>query len=388
MDRIVMTIVRKTMVTALAALALTGLGAGVAAAAQTGDAAPDITFFNASPYSMAVTGVDQPNSPGNRIAVIAPGQSQTVPGYYLQGHGITNGLDVTEWDPNAHVSDISAIQITGYQPGVATGCTPWPGRTNAKEMGCMVQTPNVIAGESGPMQISIWTANPQRNGAATDLDATAAGADPAAMGNFLSGLATIDPSSVSFDTNVDSVAWSTGKQVMAGAPVWNCGSEDANEQIGGGATHEESTSVTGSLTLTQGIKLFDTVDTDISVSISAGHTWTSSTTDTYTVGENIASHNVGWLGSIPSTETVTGTVTATPAGADPVVISHISFTEPGQSQPGKPAYQYVAHTRAMTQDEINTYCTPGAVAQTTLHLDTVTGGTVDDVSAGTATAIN
>ena len=50
----------------------------------------------------------------------------------------------------------------------------------------------------------------------------------------------------------------TGRQVVAGPPVWNCGTEDANEQI---------------------------------------------------------------------------------------VISHISFTEPGQNQPGKPAYQYVTHTR-------------------------------------------
>ncbi|WP_395728652.1 hypothetical protein [Nakamurella sp.] len=382
-----MTTIRKTMVTALTALALTGLGAGVAAAAQVGDGIPDITFFNASPYTMDVTGVDQPIMPANIIAEIAPGQSVTVPGYTLQARAGT-GINVSEGDRQTHVTDISAIQITGYQPGVATGCTPFRGRTNAKEMGCMVQTPNVIAGESGPMQISIWTANPKRNGAATDLDATAAGSDPAAMGNFLSGLATINPSSVSFDTNVDSVGWGTGKQMMAGAPVWNCGSEDANEQIGGGATHEESTSVTGTLTLTQGIKLFDTVDTDISVSISAGHTWTSSTTDTYTVGENIAPHNVGWLGSIPSTETVTGAVTATPAGADPVVISHISFTEPGQSQPGKPAYQYVTHTRAMTQDEISTYCTPSAVAGSTRHLDTVTGGTVGDVSGGTATSIN
>jgi hypothetical protein len=385
------TTIRKAVVTALAAVALTGLGAGVAAAAPTtkvGDGTPDITFFNASPYTMAVTGIDQPNIPGNTVAVVAPGQSSTVPSYYLQGHGITAGLDVTEFDRADHVSDISAIRITGYQPGVATGCTPWPGRTNAPEMGCMVQTPNVIAGENGPMQISIWTANPQHNGVPTNLDATAAGADPGAMGNFLAGLATMNPSSISFDTNVDSVAWSTGKQVVAGPPVWNCGTEDANEQIGGGATHEESTNVTGTLTLTQGIKLFDTVDTDISLSISAGHTWTSSTSDTYTVGENIPAHNVGWLGSIPSTETVTGTVTATPNAGYPIVISHISFTEPGQNQPGKPAYQYVTHTRTMTQDEINTYCTPLGTAGAAHHGDVVTGGTVADATAGSATPVN
>lgn len=93
---------------------------------------------------------------------------------------------------------------------------------------------------------------------AHQLDATAAGAGPAAMGNFLAGLARMNPSSISFDTAIDSVAWSTGRQVVAGPPVWNCGTEDANEQI---------------------------------------------------------------------------------------VISHISFTEPGQNQPGKPAYQYVTHTR-------------------------------------------
>ncbi len=68
--------------------------------------------------------------------------------------------------------------------------------------------------------------------------------------------------------------------------------------------------MTGTFTFTQGIKLFDTVDTSISASVSVGHTWTNSTTDTYTIGENIPAYNVGWLGSIPSTESVTGTVTA------------------------------------------------------------------------------
>ena len=47
-----------------------------------------------------------------------------------------------------------------------------------------------------------------------------------------------------------------------------------------------------------GVVQFDTVDTSISASISVGHTWTNSTTDSYTIGHDIPSHSVGWLGSI------------------------------------------------------------------------------------------
>jgi hypothetical protein len=248
-------------------------------------------------------------------------------------------------------------------------------------MGCLVQTPNVLAGESGPMQISIWTTNPKHNGVTTNFDANTG--DKVAMGNMLAGLATLSPSFVTFDPNVDTVNWGYGPQAQAGPAVWNCNTAEANEQIGGGATHEEATNVTGTFTFTQGIKLFDTVDTSISASISVGHTWTNSTTDTYSIGENIPAHNVGWLGSIPSTESVTGTVTAMSTPGYPISFSNITFTEPGLNKANNPAldYQYVPHARAMTQDEINTYCVSNS-ASSTAHNNVVTGGTVPDVTVG------
>jgi hypothetical protein len=294
---------------------------------------------------------------------------------------MTPQLEVAEYDPAQQITDISAIMTTGYQPGVAS-CNAIPGRSNAREMGCLVQTPNVLAGESGPMQISIWTTNPKHNGVPTNFDANTG--DKVAMGNLLSGLATYNPSFVTFDPNVDTVNWGYGAQAQAGPAVWNCGTDMANEQVGGGATHEEATNVTGTFTFTQGIKLFDTVDTSISASISVGHTWTNSTTDTYSIGENIPAHNVGWLGSIPSTESVTGTVTATSTPGYPMVFSNITFTEPGLNKANNPAldYQYVPHARAMTQDEINTYCVSNSAASATAHNSIVTGGTVPDVTAG------
>ena len=151
--------------------------------------------------------------------------------------------------------------------------------------------------------------------------------------------------------------------------------------------------MTGTFGITQGVKLFDTVDTEISASISVGHTWTSSTTDSYSIGENIPAHSVGWLGSIPSTETVSGTVTATSTPGYPIVFSNISFTEPGMNKANNPAldYQYVPHARAMTQDEIATYCQMNNAADTTRHDTTrhegiVTGGNVSDVTAGALAA--
>ncbi len=189
------------------------------------------------------------------------------------------------------------------------------------------------------------------------------------MGNYLDGLAAISPSFVTFDSDVDTVNWAYGKQSQAGPAVWNCGSDLANEQISGGATHEETTYVTGTFGITQGVKLFDTVDTEISASISVRHTWTNITTDTYSIGENIPAKSVGWLGSTPSSESVSGTVTATSTRGYPVVISNISFTEPGLNRANNPAlnYQHVPHTRAMTTDEISTYCTMDNAANTTGH---------------------
>ncbi len=119
-----------------------------------------------------------------------------------------------------------------------------------------------------------------------------------------------------------------------------------------------------------------------------GHTWTNSTTDSYTIGHDIPSKSVGWLGSIPSTETVSGTVTATTQSGYPVSIANITFTEPGVDKTNNPAleYQYVPHDRPMTPDEINTYCSVGSAATTTRHDSIVTGGTVPDVTAGAPTA--
>lgn len=377
-----MNVLRKTAVAVLAAAALTGLGAGVASAApatQLGSGQQDVRFFNASPYKMFVAKVDGGAAPA--IRDIEPGQSLTVPAYALAQDGMSPQLEVAEYDDSQNIYDISAIQVIGYQPGV-TPCQAIPGRSNAKEMGCLVQTPNVLAGESGPMQVSIWTVNPKHNGVTTNLDATTG--DKVAMGNWLSGLAAYNSSFVSFDPNVDTVSWGYGPQAQAGPAVWNCGAGNSNETIGGGATHEESTNVTGTFTVTQGIKLFDTVDTSISASISVGHTWTSSTTDSYTIGHDIPSRSVGWLGSIPSTETVSGTVTATTQAGYPVTVSNITFTEPGVDKTNNPAleYQYVPHDRPMTQDEINTYCVSNTAANTTRHNDIVTGGTVPDVTVG------
>lgn len=379
-----MNVFRKTAVAVLAAAALTGIGAGVASAAPATNLTggkQDVRFFNASPYRMFVARVDQGLSP--MIQDIEPGQSATMSAAQLAG--LNGQLEVGEIDNAQNVADIDAISVSGYQPGVAA-CQPVPGRSNAPEMGCLVQTPNVLAGESGPMQVSIWTLNPKHNGATTNLDANAG--DKVAMGNWLSGLAALNPAYVTFDPNVDTVGWGYGPQAQAGPAVWNCGAGNANETIGGGATHEESTNVTGTFSITQGIKLFDTVDTEISASISVGHTWTNSTTDSYTIGHDIPSKSVGWLGSIPSTETVSGTVTATTQSGYPVSIANITFTEPGVDKTNNPAleYQYVPHDRPMTPDEINTYCSVGSAATTTRHDSIVTGGTVPDVTAGARTA--
>jgi len=375
-----MNVLRKTAAAVLAAAALTGVGAGIASAAPAthlGSGQQDVRFFNASPYRMFVAKVDQGLSP--MIQDIEPGQSATMAADWLAG--LNGQLEVGEIDTSQNVADVSAIKIAGYQPGV-TPCQAIPGRTNAPEMGCLVQTPNVLAGESGPMQVSIWTVNPKHNGVTTNLDANTG--DKVAMGNWLSGLAAYNPPFVSFDPNVDTVSWGYGPQAQAGPAVWNCGAGNSNETIGGGATHEESTNVTGTFTITQGIKLFDTVDTSISASISVGHTWTNSTTDSYTIGHDIPSHSVGWLGSIPSTETVSGTVTATTQPGYPVTISNITFTEPGVDKTNNPAleYQYVPHDRPMTQDEINSYCVMNNAASTTRDNNIVTGGTVPDVTAG------
>lgn len=242
-----MNVFRKTAVAVLAAAALTGIGAGVASAAPATNLTggqQDVRFFNASPYRMFVARVDQGLSP--MIQDIEPGQSATMSDAQLAG--LNGQLEVGEIDNAQNVADIDAISVSGYQPGVAA-CQPVPGRSNAPEMGCLVQTPNVLAGESGPMQVSIWTLNPKHNGATTNLDANAG--DKVAMGNWLSGLAALNPAYVTFDPNVDTVGWGYGPQAQAGPAVWNCGAGNANETIGGGATHEESTNVTGTFSITQ-----------------------------------------------------------------------------------------------------------------------------------------
>ena len=213
-----MNVLRKTAAAVLAAAVLTGVGAGIASAAPAthlGSGQQDVRFFNASPYRMFVAKVDQGLSP--MIQDIEPGQSATMAADWLAG--LNGQLEVGEIDTSQNVADISAIKIAGYQPGV-TPCQAIPGRTNAPEMGCLVQTPNVLAGESGPMQVSIWTVNPKHNGVTTNLDANTG--DKVAMGNWLSGLAAYNPPFVSFDPNVDTVSWGYGPQAQAG-PGRRCG---------------------------------------------------------------------------------------------------------------------------------------------------------------------
>ena len=215
-----MNVFRKTAVAVLAAAALTGLGAGVASAAPAahlGSGQQDIRFFNASPYQMFVAKVDGGAAP--TLQGIQPGQSVTVSAASLAQYGMSGQLEVAEYDYSQGVTDIDAIKTTGYQPGVSP-CVPVPGRSNNGEMGCLVQTPNALAGDSGPMQISIWTSNPKHNGVTTNLDANTG--DKVAMGNFLSGLATLNPSFVTFDPNVDTVNWGYGPQTEAGPAMWNC----------------------------------------------------------------------------------------------------------------------------------------------------------------------
>lgn len=380
--------VHKVAIAALAATALAGAGVG-AAGPSTVEVGPqlDVRFFNASPYQMIITRVGDPNDPyadlANPIApAISPGQSLTMSKADLARarvaptHVKNSQLEVAEVDQGSGVMDLDAIQVSGYQPGMST-CMPAPGRTMVKEMGCIVQTPDVQAGESGPMQVSIWTTNPSHYGQATSLDANTG--DKASMGNFLSALA-VNRSWVTFQPDVDTVSWGSGEPTQAGQAVWNCGSGDANEQVGGAATHEESTNVTGSLGIANRVKLFGAVN----ASISAGPPWTTSTSDSNSASENIASHDVGWLDSIPSTETVSGSVTATTMAGYPVVFSHISFTEPGVDKTNDPGleYEYVARSRAMTSDEITTHCGSSSAANATNHDGIVIGGSIPDAADG------
>ncbi len=380
-------IVKQTGAVLLATAALLGVSVGAAVAATppthaTGTAAVngqngDIVFFNATPFTEFVSQVDQTF---NHVADLAPGQSVLLTRADLAARGLSSQLEVGS-EASGNGWDIDAINTTGYSAGI-NACTPIAGRGMASELGCLVQTPNVLAGESGPTQISIWTNNPSQSGPIT-MDAAAPGSDPVAMGNFLSGIAAWNPGWVSFNASqANPISFGTGAAVQAGPAVWNCGQGDASEQIGGDSAHEESTNVTGTFGITQGIKLFDTVDTQISASISVGHTWTSSTSDSHSVSKTVNPENVAWLASIPSTETVVGTVTMSAAPAHPVTFENVSFSEPGVNSTGNPAldYQYVAHSRPMSATEITTYCGGGPAATTSNHV--IVGGTVPDVNAG------
>src|SRR6476619_4374682 len=155
--------------------------------------------------------------------------------------------DRADADYNTYSTLTSIVHLTGYQPGV-NSCAIDGDQYN---VGCIVQTPNLLIGEHSPTQISIWATNPNET-QPVDFDASDPGADKAAMGNFLSGIATLQPSWITFGPDADPVTWGTGPQDLAGPVVRNCDAGDANEQIGGGSTHEESTSVTGTVSVTQG----------------------------------------------------------------------------------------------------------------------------------------
>ena len=78
------------------------------------------------------------------------------------------------------------------------------------------------------------------------------------MGNFLSGIENIRPGWVTYaPKKAHPVSWGTGPQALAGSPVWNCGGGDAQLQVGGQAQHSETTNITGTISVAQGVCLFD-----------------------------------------------------------------------------------------------------------------------------------
>ncbi len=389
--------ITKLATVGLAAVGIAGLAGATATAATAATAHPanlrtatgphypnaktgDIIFFNATPWTESI---GQEIDGSNAIARIGPGQSVLIP--QAQVASTLTPYAAMEVRYNYGIesySDVDAVLTHGNAPGVQS-CAEGTNGYLSPGLGCIVQTPNVTAGEAGPTQISMWNTEGSRQSDPLNLDANAADADPTAMGNFLSGIADIRSSWITFNPDqANPISWGHGPQTLAGAPYWNCGSGEAQEQIGGQAQHSETTTVTATVSVQQQIKLFDTINTSITASVSAGHAWTDSTTDTHSESKNVDPMNVAWINSVPATENVTGSVTMTGNAAQPINFANVTFSEPGRNQSGNPAldYAYVAHSRAMTQDEINTYC-GGSGPDGSNHV--VIGGTVGDITAGT-----
>ena len=86
-------------------------------------------------------------------------------------------------------------------------------------VGCVIHTPNVRAGEDVPTQISVWGVDPDQT-QQVNFDATAPGADPAAMGNFLSDIALTQPGWISFNpADVNPISFGPG---LRARPVRRC----------------------------------------------------------------------------------------------------------------------------------------------------------------------
>ena len=361
--------------TVLAATALMGCGVGAASAALASAPpakAGDVVVFNATPWAEWIY-----DNNDNNYTTVDSGQTATFTAADIKTKFPTGQMRTY----NTYSTLTSIVHLTGYQPGV-NSCAIDGDQYN---VGCIIQTPNLLIGEHSPTQISIWATNPNET-QPIDFDASDPGADRTAMGNFLSGIATLQPSWITFGPDADPVTWGSGPQDLAGPVVRNCDAGDANEQIGGGSTHEESTSVTGTVSVTQGLNFLDLVDTQVSASISVGHTWTTSTETNYSVNKTIPSNYVGWMTSTAATMIVTGTVTMNGNSPVPINFHNVSFAEPGINQTGNPDldYSYTAHSQAMTPDQIQQFCgsqPPGVgtlnAAQTHAFLATVSPTTTD-----------
>ncbi|MCX4784302.1 hypothetical protein [Streptomyces sp. NBC_01264] len=374
----------------LATAALTSAGAGSAwAATPTATRAAgahypnaktgDYIFFNGTPWTASL---GQNEDPLYDPIKIAPGASALVTAAQMAtlapGAGANVVMAVTPSDyANGH--DLAIIDPHGNTPGVQTCATGPSGLLSG--LGCIAQSPNVVAGETGPTQISIYGKDSTNQTAPLTLDATAPDGDANAMGNFLSGMALLDPNSISFTPDqANPVSWGHGPQVLAGSPAWNCGDGEASEQIGGQVQNSETTNISSTVSVQQQIKLFDTVNTSITASVSVGHAWTTTDITTHTETKNVDPWNVGWINSIPSTQNVTGNVTMTGDAAQPIKFSNVTFSEPGRNASNNPNlnYTYVMHSRKMTQDEIQTMC--GGPGPDGNHV--VVGGTLPDITAG------
>lgn len=370
--------------------ALLALGAGVALAdsavdhpAGTTSADPmypsaatgDAVFFNATPWTATVT--DPVNGIGGTWT-LPSGKTLLLTHSQLQQFFTPKvAIEVT---PPGAAEDDYILRTDQTQPGI-NSCAADP--LSSSDVGCVSQAPNQVAGQSGPTQYSFWSTDPSQTQSPV-FDAAASGNDPAAMGEFLSDIANIQPSWIAFTPDpADAITWGQGPQALAGSPIWNCGAGQAHDEIGGSSEHSESTNVQGTLSVEQGIKLFDTVNTSITLSISAGHSWTTTTTDSQTKSKDIDPWNVGWLTSQPSTETVTGTVMLNGNAPKPIEFRNVSFSEPGMNPTNDPNlnYTYVAHARPMTQDEITKEC--GGIPSNSVGHQVV-GGSIADVAAGAA----